>query len=231
MASADWSECTDSFDGASVDRAPTTGITPPNGGGAFVFGFNSLVAGTGAVAFYSNATGFAPMTKGGRISGAVQRGLSGGALNFSPFLFLSLQSVGVDDAAYILGLQDDDPHRIALRKGALIDGVPSGAVGTNGILARSTATFAPGTWVHLQLDVITNPNGDVLLKCATSNLGANPVTTPVWAPIPGIGTIIDDALGVLAGPALIGGHAGFGFASRAVSRRGYFDQIVLGRQL
>lgn len=232
MALADWQVADDSLDEASVDRGVTTGIAPPSGGGAFVFGFNSLTNAPGAVAFYTSQAGFVPMPKGGRITGVLQRGAGGGGpLNYSPFLFLGLQGPSVNDAAYLLGLQSEDPHRIVLRKGTLASGCPAGGVGVNGILARSTATFAPGTWIQLALDMIVNANGDVLLKASMSNVALNPVTAPSWVPIPGLGTVVDDALQVLTGsPALLDGRAGFGFATQEVTRRAYFDQLTVARQ-
>lgn len=232
MASADWQEATDGLDASTVDRGVTNGIARPNGGGAFVYGFNSLANTPGAVALYATQANFAPMAKGGRITAAIQRGISGGPLNFSPFIFLGLGGTSVNDVGYMLGLQDDDPHRIVLRKGQLVGGLPAGAVGTNGILARSTATYAPGTWLHLLLDMIVNANGDVLLKCQASDLAQHSVATPSWAAIPGIGTVVDDALGVNTGsPALTSGRGGFGVVTKDVTRRAYFDRITLARQL
>lgn len=233
MSSADWAEAVDVLDEATVDRGVTTGIAGPSGGGAFVYGFNSRNNTPGAVARYATQTNFAPLAKGGRITGAVQRGVSGGPLNFSPFLFLGLQGTSVDDKAYLLGLQDDNPHRIVLRKGALSSGLPAGGVGPSlGILARSTATYTPGTWLHLLLDMIVNVNGDVILKAKMNNLALHPVTTPVWEDIPGLGTIIDDALAVNTGTAaLLSGRAGYGFVTQETTRRAYVDRISIARQL
>lgn len=231
MSQGDWVELSGGLSSGSVDRGVTTGIARPSGGGGYVFGFNSLDVTPGCVGFGCSLTNFAPLAKGGSIRGAIQRGVSGGPLNFTPMLFLGLQGTAVTDHGYILGLQDDDPHRIVLRKGALDEGIPAGASG-NGILARSTATYAPGTWLHLRLDVIVNPSGDVLLQCFANALGAHPVTAPTWVAIPGLANFVDDALGINTGSSPFGGgRAGWAFASKDVTRRGFLDQIELLRQL
>lgn len=244
MGSANWTELTDGLNGASVDRGVTTGIARPNGGGSFVFGFNSLVTSQGAVGFFANQVGFAPTdpNKGGSVRGAIKRGVSAGQLNFAPFFFLLHQGVSVNDSCYMLGLQDDNPYRIALRKGSLVQGIPSASPGASGILRRSTATFNPDTYHHLRLDAIVNLNGDVILKVFESDL-ANPVSTPVWAPVAGIedtalvsthgaGTaFVDDSLGINSGSApFTSGRMGFGFFTKDISRRGFFDHIEVIKQ-
>lgn len=245
MGSADWTALTDDLNVASLDRGVTTGIARPNGGGSFVFGFNSLINTQGAAGYYANQVNFAPTAanKGGRVTGAVKRGVSAGAINFAPFLYLLGQGTSVNDKAYILGLSDEDPHRIVLRKGAIVEGIPSAAPGSSGILRRSTATFAADTWLHLRLDAIVNTNGDVILKVLQNDLTANPVTTPVWSPVAGIedatliashgaGTaFVDDSLGVNSGSAsFTSGYMGFAFFTKDISRRGFFDQIECIRQ-
>lgn len=74
MASTDWTYLNDGLDIATVDRGVTAGIPRPPGGGAFLFGFNSLTAAKGAVALFANLVNFAPMAKGGSIRGCLQRG-------------------------------------------------------------------------------------------------------------------------------------------------------------
>lgn len=253
MGSTNFTELDDDLDAATLDRGVTTGITRPPGGGSFVFGFNSLTTSQGAAGYFANQANFAPTPamKGGSIRGAIRRGLSAGKTNFAPLFFLLGQGPSLNDNAYILGLQDDDPHRIALRKGSIISGVPSAAPGASGILRRSTTTIANDTWLHLRLDAVVNLNGDVILKVFQNDLTANDVDVPVWEPVPGIedaalavthgdGTaFVDDALGVNSGllnltGALVqpftSGRMGFGFFTKDVSRRGYFDQIECLRQ-
>src|SRR5262249_85381 len=123
MGSADWTFLNDGIDIAALDRGVTAGIARPPGGGNFVFGFNSLVATAGAAALFVQLPDFAPMAKGGSIRGCMQRGPGGGATGFSPLFFLAAQGPSVRDRAYLLGLSDEDPHRIVLRKGVIANGL------------------------------------------------------------------------------------------------------------
>lgn len=230
MGQSDWSYLTNGLDMATVDRGVTAGIPRPPGGGGFLFAFNSLSAVTGAVALFASLEGFAPMAKGGSIRGVVQRGPGGGPTGFSPFLFLCCQGNSVNDSAYLLGLSDDEPHRIVLRKGSITVGLPS-ADGP-GVLLKSSASFAQATWLHLRLDVIVNGNGDVILKVLQNDLAAHPLGTPPdWQPVAGMVEFIDDHLGINSGnQPLTSGRGGFGMAVRDVTRRAYFDHLELLRQ-
>lgn len=230
MGQSDWSYLTNGLDMATVDRGVTAGIPRPPGGGGFLFAFNSLSAVTGAVALFANLEGFAPMAKGGSMRGVLQRGPGGGPTGFSPFLFLCGQGNSVNDSAYLLGLSDDDPHRIVLRKGSITVGLPS-ADGP-GVLLKSSASFAQATWLHLRLDVIVNGNGDVILKILQNDLAAHPLGTPPdWQPVAGMVEFIDDHLGINSGSQpLTSGRGGFGMAVRDVTRRAYFDHLELLRQ-
>ncbi|MCP4678753.1 MAG: hypothetical protein GY854_25235 [Deltaproteobacteria bacterium] len=230
MGSTDWAFLTDGLDIATVDRGATAGIDAPPGGGDFVYAFNSLTAANGAVGLFANLVDFAPMAKGGSIRGCIQRGPGGGPTGFSPFLYLCCQGDSVNDSAYMLGLSDDDPHRIVLRKGAVAVGIP-GSDG-EGVLLASGGSFVQGTWLHLRLDAVVNTNGDVVLKVFSNDLDANPLgSPPVWDPVPGMVEFIDDHLGINSGSQpLTSGRGGFAFATEDVTRRGYFDHIELLRQ-
>jgi hypothetical protein len=230
MAEADWTYLNDGLPAATVDRGVTAGIARPPGGGTFLFGFNSLALATGAVALFVNLPGFAPMAKGASIRGCVQRGPGGGATGFSPFLFVCGQGTSVNDQAYLLGLSDDDPHRVVLRKGAAAGGVPTEGPGT---LLQSGESFAQGTWLHLRLDAIVNGNGDVVLAAFRNDLALHPLGTPPdWQPIAGMPTFVDDQLGINSGSQpLTSGRGGFGFAVRDVTRRGFFDHLEIARQV
>ncbi len=246
MGETNWTELTDGLAIGSVDRGVTAGIARPNGGGNFVFGFNSIVVASGAVGYFTNQANFAPTAanKGGSIRGAIQRGVSGGDEGFEPFFFINLQGTSVNDQGYLLGMQNDEPSRIALRKGSIVSGLPSASPGASGILRRSTATYAKGTWLHLRLDAVVNLNGDVILKVFQSDLGAHAVTAPTWVAVPGIedstlvGTFgagtafIDDSLGVNSGSApFTNGRMGKAFRCEDVTRRGFFDHIECLRQV
>lgn len=230
MAELDWSYLTGGLDIATVDRGVTSGIARPPGGGDFLFAFNSLTTAAGAVALFVNLPDFAPLAKGGSIRACIQRGPGGGSIGFSPFLFLCGQGTSVNDAAYLLGLSDDDPHRIVLRKGAPAVGIPDSS--GPGVLLASSASFIQGTWLHLRLDVIVNANHDVIIQIFENDLGAHPLGSPPdWQPVAGMVEFIDDHLGINSGSQpLTSGRAGFGFAVKDVTRRAYFDHIELWRQ-
>lgn len=234
MAQSDLTVLSDGLASVVVDRGVTAGTTKPSGGGTFVYGFNSLQIVTGAVGLFANQVNFAPMASGGSVRGAIQRGISGGTVGYSPFLFIGLQGPSVNDTGYLLGLQDDDPSHIVIRKGAVSAGVPEGTPDptSNQILRRSTDPVDNGDWVHLRLDMIVNPSGDVVLRVWQNDLSDNAVTSPVWTAIPGMSAFIDDALGINTGSApYTSGRAGFGFQCSDVTRRGFFDHLEIFRQL
>jgi len=230
MAQADWTFLNDGLDIATVDRGVTVGIARPPGGGSFLYAFNSLAAVQGAVALFANLVSFAPMAKGGSIRGCMQRGPSGGPTGFSPFFFLGCQGNSVNDTAYLLGLSDDDPHRIVLRKGMVSTGIPD-AEGP-GVLLASGESFEIGTWLHLRLDVIVNLNGDVVLKVLKNDLVAQPLGTPPnWQPVAGMAEFIDDNTGINSGSQpLTSGRGGFGVMVKDATRRSFFDHVELLRQ-
>lgn len=246
MAESDWTTLNDSLGVASLKSGVTLGVTPPAGGGTFVFGFNSLQLVEGARGFFANQVNFAPMASGGSIRGVIQRGPSGGDTGFSPFLFLGAQGPSVNDSAYLLGLSDGDPAKIVLKKGTIASGIPDLAPDpdANGILLRSTRDVEIGEWVHLRLDMIVNPNGDVLLQVFENDLDTNPIggafswdtIAGMEGPLAGAATpidgFIDDALGVATGSTpYTSGRGGFGMQVSDVTRRGYFDHIEIQRQV
>ncbi len=236
MAQADWTALSAGIGGGSLIQGVTNGVARPPGGGSFLYGFSSLDTTVGAAGLFANGTNFAPMSMGGRVTGALQRGGGGGNAGFSPMLFMSAQSGSVAAMAYLLGLSDADPHRIVLVKGVISAGIPAAAVTqppTSGVLAVSSTTFPVKTWLQLRLDVVNNANGDVVLVCYQNDLtapGAS-VAAPSWVPIPGIAEFVDDVLQVNTGSApLVGGYGGFAFQTANVTRRGFFDQLEVVRQ-
>jgi hypothetical protein len=243
MAQADWTVLGGSLSSSVVDNGVTLGPVKPNGGGVYVYGFNSLEIVSGVIALSNVQLNFAPMAKGGRISGALKRAVSGGPTGFAPFLFIGLQSAAVSGQGYLLGLSDGAPYHIELRKGALTGGLPDAGVDPDSgshILMRSTEAFDADTWHHLRLDMIKEGSGDVLLQCYQNDLGANPVTGPVWTAIPGmegpqsptVVGFVDDSLGINTGSApFTSGRAGFGFQVADVTRRAFFDHVQIARQL
>lgn len=232
MAQADWTLANNSLSSGSVRRGITHGIPRPAGGGDFLYGFNSVDASVGAVTLYSNLADFAPTTKGASVRGALKRGLGGGNTNFSVFLYVCAQGGDVGDNAYLLGISDENPGRIVLRKGKLSDGIPAAAPGSLGVIARSTADFPPDTWLHLRLDSIKNDNGDVVLNVFRNDLALQDVNSPIWTPVPGITNVfVDDALGINTGTTpYTSGRVGFGFSTQDVTRRAYVDHVQVLRQ-
>jgi len=236
MASTDWAVLPNSIDNTSLRSGVTSGVTPPNGGGSFVYAFNSRTTGfSGARALkYTGAVNFDPFpgNTGGRITGAIKRLPSGGNTGFAPFLYLLEQANDAAGQAYMIGLQDDDPSFIVTRKGSLAEGLPAGLAGENGILRKSSASVSADTWVHLRMDVIVQGTGDVLVQVFQNDLTANPVTAPVWQAIQGMANFTDDTLGIATGTLpFTGGRAGFGMFASDVSRRAAFDEITIARQL
>lgn len=237
MAEADWTELSDNLSSASVTRGPVTSAVvalPSGNDGSFVFGQHSLTNDPGVVAYYSNEVGFAPLSKCGFIHGGLQKGVSAGGNLFSPFLFICLGGTVSTSLAYMLGLDDSATPRLVLRKGQLSTGIPAAAPGAQGVLRRSTSTYSLGAWLHVRLDAIKQPTGDVLLQVFANNITANGIDTPTWEAIAGLSDFTDDALGVnssLLGITgtdslpLVGGRVGWGCRVADVNRNAYFAMV------
>lgn len=236
MAETDWGII--GSDAQYIRRGVTAGFTPPNGGGSFVFGFRSTVAEDNVVGLYYNVTKYNPLVDedsnatGGSVRGALQRYTSANALGFSVFLFMNLQGTTSSDTGYLLGLSNNDPHEIMLAKTTPSAGLDPTDTAT--VLRSSSQTYNVGTWLHLRLDAIVNPNGDTVLKCFQNDLTvpANEVTNPDWVAISGMDDYIDDSLGINASSnPLAGGYAGFGFESTIVSAHALVDHVEVYRQM
>lgn len=231
MAEQDWTFLNQGLDIGALDRGVTTGIARPPGGGDFVYAFNSLSAAAGTAGLFVNQTSFAPTPSGASIRGCIQRGPGGGPTGFTPLFFVCCQGPSVNDRAYLLGLSDDDPHRIVLRKGLVSEGIPDSD--GPGVLLRSGESFLQGTWLHLRLDAIANDNGDVVLRVLENDLARQPLgSTPDWQPVAGMPMFVDDQTGINSGSQpLTSGRVGFAFVTRDVTRRGFFDHIEIERQV
>jgi hypothetical protein len=236
MSQADWSEFDDSIASPTIRRSPTTGIGTPDGGEDHAYAWNTTSTGfTGAHALFYNAVNFAPMAEGGEITGALVRLPSGGPTDFAPFLIIGAQGNSVNDSAYLLGLQDSNPPRIVLRKGAPSGGLPdddaSDPSTSPNVLRRSTESIAVGEWVHLRLEMVANNGGDTILHVYRNDLTANPVTAPVWEAVEGMDTFVDDAVGINTGSVPhSSGYAGYGFFANNVTRRAAVDHVQINRQ-
>lgn len=249
MSQTDWGVLSNALASEAVRTGPTAGVITPNGGGTHCFGMRSIDSTVGAYGRYCLQPNFSPTPPGtlggGRITGALRRAaLAGAADGFSPFLFFCAESTGVSTNAYILGLSNEAASYIELRKGLIIDGVPSvqivDADASPNVLMRSTNTFAADTWQHLRLDVIVQGNGDVILQVFRNNLANQAVGAPLWESVPGMeGTnpsqvsgFVDDKLGVNTGTVpLTAGFIGFGCRFEAANRAAYVDHVTVDRQI
>lgn len=247
MARTDWAIMAGSADGTgwegvTILRNATFGLTPPPGGGAACFGFNAIQRVDAAVGIIPTVTGFAPIESGGQITGCIQRGLSGGASGFSGAFFLCATGSSISDTGYLLGIEDATPGRIVLAKGTIGVGIPASGAGTK-ILRTSAERISQGEWVHLRLDAIVQDSGDVVLRAYKNDLIAHPLDNPaawVWEPIVfsdgwvgrfSNGYFIDDVTGVNSGSSpLTSGYPGFVFKTTEAGRRYYFDYISLAKQ-
>lgn len=233
MASTDYTFVDDAISAASIVRGVVTSAVIPmvNGGSSFAYAAHSLANSPGVVALYFNGASFVPTAKGADLSAAIYKGGAGGSL-FSAYIFVCLNGTSSTNSAYILGLSDTEPAHLELRKGSLATGLPDQAPGTNGVLRRSTATFALGTWLHVRLECVLEPTGDIVCNVYKSDLTANVVTSPVWVAVPGMAPVTDDFLQVNTGSAPIaGGRMGIGTTMAEGNRIAAFDQIAPARQL
>jgi hypothetical protein len=248
MGATDWSELSDNALQANVPHgvinAAAIGGSPPGSGSSFVYAMNSAINSAAVVASYTTVSGFSPVAKGASISGAIQRCVSGGPSGWSVWLFAALQGGSSLFSAYALGLADGGTGaHIVLQRAPLSFGMADNAPGTanSGTLARGTATYPPGTWVQLMLEVVCNTNGDVVLNCYQNDLTVvdASVQTPTWAPVPGISQFIDDAVGANVSnllaqnpqSPLAPGFVGWGMQSSQAARRAAISTVQIAAQL
>lgn len=237
MAEADWTAYTaatnQGLDDADVSKGVSNGFTPPNGGGSFIHAFHALTTAVGVAGYYYTAlAAFDPIAtgKGGSISGAMRRYAAG--TGYAPFLGFIAGTSLQNSIAYMLGLSDSDPYQYVLRKGTLVGGLDPTAAD---VLRVSDASFNSNTlWHHLKLDVLVNPQGDVVLNVFANDLNVNPVTTDPADAIPSMDPFTDDGNGILTGtlPLTSGFRTFFGmYAANAPGKVAMFDHIVPARQL
>lgn len=232
MASADWTELSNSISGSVCKRGVTAAVAGPNGGGVYRYVFNMISTATGFAGLRCGIANFGPTALGTAISGAMIRATTASS-GISAMLFAALSASDVNGSnGYMLGLSDAEPGHIELRKGLLSIGLPDEAPGgVNTVLRRSTSTIASNTWVHLRLEAITNSNGDVVLNCYQNNLDLHTVEVPTWEAIPGMTQYIDDFAGINSGSApYTSGYCGFGVKASALGARAYFDHLAIARQ-
>jgi len=240
MAQNDWTILTAASNGAldagSIIQGVTAGLTPPTGGGTYLYGFHALQAVVGVAGKHCDPTSdplFDPMQdgsanqKGGAIYAAMRRHTQGNgyAAMIGLMAGLNVQT----SQGYWLGLSNTEPYQIVLKKGAAAGGLDPASAD---VLRVSDANYPSPQWFDLRLDVLLNPHGDVVIN-VYRNESAD-VSSRSWVVIPGMDQYIDDSLGVLTGSVpLINGFRGVvamyndGTAGRVVC----FDHVVCKRQL
>lgn len=233
MAQGDWTEFDDDLDSSILKREPTGGLTPPPGGGTYVFAFNSLEQAEGAAGLYVDLANFNPIAsaKGCQVTGALRKG-PGSATGYSAFLVALARATSVNDNAYLIGFEGSDPARIKVYKGPIVNGIPSTDPESGGVtLMASDESFDIDEWVHIRVDVIVQPSGDVLIKVFKNDLSSHNVDSPSWVPLAGCEEFVDDILGINSGSLPYdGGYVGFGCEVNGVSKRAQFDYLTVTRQ-
>lgn len=242
MAEVNWDILIGSADQANIDRGATGGVPRPNGGGAQLHGFHAITS-TPDLVFgrYNNQANFDPTPKGiAEYSAALIR-LGGGAAERAIMLFAQLQGTTVAGTCYMLGLAEEEPSRLVLRKGQLSNGLDEfllDPMGT-GVLAVAANAIAEDEYVHVFFGVNVQPQDDVLLVVKQSDLSLNPTDAPDFQPVPGMDSVdpgtgiafVDDALGLNTGTQpLLDGRVGWAFVSRGLGARAAIDEIQLARQ-
>jgi len=224
MAQSDFTEFPGSLATALVDRGVSNGFTVPNGGGSWVYGWHTLQSGNGGVGLYYNNVDFAPTVRGGSFRVAMKR-LAG--TNCTPMLFGCLAGADVGHVGYLLGLaQDESPARLIIVKGAPSSGLPLAQA-----IVQSTGAYQVDQWLHVRLDIIVQPSGDVNLQVFQNDLDTNQVDSPVWTAVPGLENFVDDSLGINSGSApYLSGYCGFGYYSGGVGRYAFVDHYEAFRQ-
>lgn len=237
MAEADWTAFNATthhgLDDGDVAKGVSNAFSRPSGGGNFVQVFHSLQPTIGVAGwYYSILPAFNPVAtqKGGSMRAAMRR-YAAGTL-YAPVMGL-ISGTDLETArAYILGLSDSDPYQIVLRKGLVGGGLdPTSA----DVLRVSDESWSSNTkWFHLCLDVLVNPQGDVVLNVYANDLDVNTVSAPNWVAVSGMDSYIDDSAGVLTGVApLVSGFRGFfgHFNNGESGKVSLFDHVEFFRQL
>jgi hypothetical protein len=226
MAETDWTFLTGILSAAQVARGTVQAFAPPSGGGTNVYALHSLTNDVGAVAKYVNASGFIPMPKGGSVRAAIRRAT--GMTGATPYLFMSLQGTVATNEGYLLGLaHDEEPARLVLVKGT-----PATGLAIADAIADSGGTYEGDEWLHVRLDVIRQPDDNVLINVYENDLSVNDVTAPAWTLITGLSGLTDDVTGITYGSApYLGGRAGVGYYTESQGRYGLVDHVQVSAQI
>lgn len=238
MAETHWEQMEGSLDTAMVSWGKTTRAEAAPPEGAACGGFHSLQPCEGVSALISTEVGESmapiPAGKGGAIQGCIRKMVL--MHQYAPMLFLACGKNTASAQAYMLGLSEEWPYRIVLKKGLLVEGLQiADPVNTPTVLRVSDAIYDTSIWHNLQMFVAVNAQGDVALRVLRDvNDPIDPIPGNMdFQAIAGMGDVIDDALGTLTGtPGLTGSFfPGIGHYNRAAPGRiSLFDLIMYGRQ-
>lgn len=240
MAEADWTDFTNGLPAADVRKGVTLAFTPPDSAapisGSFTWFFNTLTTTVGIAARFIAAGvdggAFTPTSggKGGSIRACIRR--YNGQSGYYPFIALvdSNDVAGATPAkGYILGLTNSgSTAKLMLRKGVLNADMPDDASN----LRVSTGTYGTD-WVDIRLDLILNPQGDVVLNVYENDLDAHQPDNPTWVAVPGMDQFVDDSGGILTGSVPTTGEYYFAYGiynAGQASRAALFDFIEAARQ-
>ncbi len=226
----------------SVYAVVTHSVVPPSGAVSGVRLFRSTVATLGVAGEYYNVSGFNPTSSnvGLLVEVAMKKGVPSSGDKFAPMVWILAQGNSVTSQAYILGLTDSGIPKLAFRKGQISGGLPSAAaIGEQGILALSEATYPLNEWIHVQFQAVVNAGGDTVIQVKTNNLAVNPVDAPVWTYPAGMldeelgfdATFVDDAAGAASGsPCFTAGRIGLGMWTNESNRIACFDYLRITHQ-
>jgi len=224
MAEQDWAKMPGSLDPADVSVGQTDNVAFQIPEGVHCVGFHSLNAVVGFTGYVLNLSGFNPISghKGGIIKGYMRKHVvgTGGAAVF--FFVTSTNAQGAE--GYMLGISEDNPAQLILRKGMLNQGL---SISSPGVLRVSQASYPNPTWLYPILYMTVNTQGDVALRVRQSVLS-------IEVAIPGMDDIVDDVLGKASGsPPVFGDfYPGFGhYNSGQSGRLSLFDALMASRQL
>jgi hypothetical protein len=235
MAQADWTTMTNGLTSADVRSGVSmaAAFDPPDG--SFVYFFNTVGATVGVAARRVNLTNFNPTAygKGGSLWMCMRRWGSS-LTGMYPFIAL-LNSADVASAeGYILGLTNESTSRLMLKKGPINGNLLSS---DSSLLRISDATYG-NAWFEVRLDLIVNPQGDVVLNVYQSDLTAYNPGSEVWTVPDGMTMFVDDAGGILTGSVPILGSSPNGYymvygmySEGTLARACLFDYGKFRRQL
>ncbi len=231
MASTDWTPFVNQASSAElvVGATMAPSLSPPDG--SFSFGGRALVSGEKFSGMLYN--GFYPLAsgKGGSIRAYLRKHTPiTGTAAYAPMIFFADDYDMVQDpSGYILGLSEGAPYYIMLAKGKLSNGLKTTAAGK---LQLGTTPYDSAQWIGLRLDLIHNPQGDLVLDVYYDSAGAP--AAPVWARPAGISAaFVDDRLGVLSGslPNVSQKYMGFGVYTNALGAVAAIDYVRAFQQL